>query len=276
MAKFCTKCGKPLVEGQTCNCGNAETPQVENHTFQQPSMNEFKQTQQVNQNMGATHQVAGQPTASSNNLFGECLNIVKNFIKKPVSTIEANAHENKMVHSIIMIGLNAIAFAIFAIALVKELEEAIMSLMMSMMGLGSYGSYGADLSASVEIPYIKIFLVTAIIIIAIVALAALLNWLLTNKLFKIQTNFKRILTVYGFSSIISTICTLVGAICVFIDGRISLAVIAVGLFLSQHYVSVTTPAACNNADKNKLGYSVVLSILVSIAVVVFITYKFMS
>ena len=52
MAKFCTKCGKPLVEGQTCNCGNAETPQVENHTFQQPSMNEFKQTQQVNQNMG--------------------------------------------------------------------------------------------------------------------------------------------------------------------------------------------------------------------------------
>ena len=43
MAKFCTKCGKPLVEGQTCNCGNEERPEVETMNFSQPSANDFQQ-----------------------------------------------------------------------------------------------------------------------------------------------------------------------------------------------------------------------------------------
>ena len=51
MAKFCTKCGKPLVEGQTCNCGNPETPVVETLNFEQPSMKDFQQANTMNQNM---------------------------------------------------------------------------------------------------------------------------------------------------------------------------------------------------------------------------------
>lgn len=281
MAKFCTKCGKPLVEGQTCNCGNEERPEVETMNFGQPSANDFQQANQMNQNMGTGVQPQMQPAANNGNaknLFNDCLNIVKNFFKKPVSTIEENANDNKMVHAIIMVVLNALAAGLFVILLVKELEEAIVGLMLSMSGLGSYGAYGSmdELTSAIEIPYVKIFLVTAVIIIAIVALAVALNYLLTNKVFKMQTTFKRILTVYGFSSIISTVGFLLATICNYIDGRLGLAVLAIGLLLSQHYVSVTTPAACNNADKNKLGYSVVLSIFVAIVVVAYITYKLMS
>ena len=81
------------------------------------------------------------------------------------------------------------------------------------------------------------------------------------------------LTIYGFSSIISTACLLVATVCNYIDVRLALVVLVVGQLLNQHYVSVTIPAACNNADKNKLGYAVVISLVASIIIIGFIISK---
>lgn len=273
MAKFCTKCGKPLVEGQSCNCGNSAQPEVETLNFEQPSKTDFQQTQQMNQAMGATMntQPMNQNNQATNNLFNECLNILKNFFKKPIDTIEANANENKMVHAIIMVVLNALTFGLFTVCLMKECIDIIYAYMLSASGLGSYSSL-VDTSA-IEIPYFKCFLVVAIIIIVLVAVMTLVNYLIVNKIFKTQTNYKRMLTIYGFTSIISSIANLIGSICLFIDVRLGALLLVIGLLLNQHYISVTTPAACVNADKNKLGYSVVLSLVLTILVVGFILTK---
>ena len=275
MAKFCTKCGKPLVEGQACNCGNPEKQEVETLTFEQPSAAEFQQASTMNQTMGAVMQpVMTNPNiqqSKANNLFNECLDIIKKFFKKPVNTIEENANENKMVHAIIMIALNALAAGLFVILLLKESIELVYALMLSSSGLGSYGSLTDP--TKIELPYFKYFIISALIVAATTAVIALLTWLIVNKIFKTQTNYKRMLTIYGFSSIISTIGLLLATVCVYIDVRVALGVLVVGQLLNQHYVSVTLPAACNNADKNKLGYAVVISLVASIVIIGFIISK---
>lgn len=273
MAKFCTKCGKPLVEGQTCNCGNSVQPKVETLNFEQPSQKDFQQAQQMNQAMGApmNQQVMNQSHSSANNLFNDCLNIVKNFFKKPVDTIEKNANDNKMVHAIIMVVINALTFGLFAICLMKECVDIIYAYMLSASGLGSYGSL-VDTSA-IELPYFKTFVLVALVIIVTVALMALLNYLIVNKLFKTQTSYKRMLTVYGFTSIVSSIANLIASLGLLIDVRVGALVLVIGLLLNQHYISVTTPAACVNADKNKIGYAVVVSLVVTLIVVGFIISK---
>ncbi len=260
MAKFCTKCGKPLVEGTTCNCGNTETPVVETLNFEQPSMKDFQQANNMNQNMMAQPQAVAQPS-KANNVINECIAILKGFFKKPVDTIKENANDSKFVHSLVMTGLCALSVVIFIIAMLSDFYGKIKDTMGSLVDVSAY-----------EPAYFKIGLIAFIAVAALIALMALLAWLMLNKLFKLNTTYKQVLGIYGFSSIITTISILLATLGYYIDYRISLVLVGLGLGLNNHYVSVTLKNA-GNGDDNKLGYVVVISQFVAVAVVTYVLYK---
>ena len=134
MAKFCTKCGKPLVEGQTCNCGNPETPVVETLNFEQPSMTDFQQTNNMNQNMMNQPQGGMAQPSKANNLFNECLAIVTGFLKKPVTTVQENANENKFTHALIIAGVFAASVMAFVLVVLGDIYATIEKTM-TMVGL---------------------------------------------------------------------------------------------------------------------------------------------
>lgn len=263
MAKFCTKCGKPLVEGQTCNCGNPETPVVETLNFEQPSMKDFQQTNNMNQNMMNQPQGGMAQPSKANNLFNECLAIVTGFLKKPVTTIQENANENKFTHALVIAGVFAASVMAFVLVVLGDIYGALEKTM-SMGGLVEV--------PKLEVPYIKVGLITFIAVAGALALMALLAWLIMNKLFKVNTTYKKVLGIYAISSIIAAVASLAAIICKFIDYRLAFVVLALGFALNTHYVSATMRFA-GQADENKLGYVVVIAQYVAIFVVTFLIYK---
>lgn len=263
MAKFCTKCGKPLVEGQTCNCGNPETPVVETLNFEQPSMKDFQQANNMNQNMMNQPQGGMAQPSKANNLFNECLAIVTGFLKKPVTTIQENANENKFTHALVIAGVFAASVMAFVLVVLGDIYGALEKTM-SMGGLVEV--------PKLEVPYIKVGLITFIAVAGALALMALLAWLIMNKLFKVNTTYKKVLGIYAISSIIAAVASLAAIICKFIDYRLAFVVLALGFALNTHYVSATMRFA-GQADENKLGYVVVIAQYVALFVVTFLIYK---
>lgn len=226
MAKFCTRCGKALVEGEVCNC----TPVVQ-----------------------STPQQTVAPQGKD--LINDCINIIKNFFKKPVDTLQENINENKFTSALIMVVLNGLAMGLFAVVLIKELLG-------SMMGLfgGGYGSYAALMggSYSVEIPYFKYFMIVAIVGMVVQLLFGVASYVISDKLFKGNTNIKKMITLFGFSSIILTAGLLLAAICLFINATIGIYVFIIASILNTYYICKSLEFSCNT-DRNKLGYVLVLT-----------------
>ena len=235
MAKFCTKCGKPLEEGKPCECSNV-----------------IKTT--------------------ANNLFSECLEIVKSFLKKPIDTLEENVDDSKFNSSLIMIGINAIAVGLFVLVLVKELLGSMVGLM---MGFSSYGSMiGLGTTAQMNIPYVKYFFIAFVVAIIVTLLIALCSYLLAEKVFKGNTTIKKMVTLFGFSSIISTVSLIAAAILSFVNITIGMLVYVAGSLLNTYYNYKGLEFACN-VDRNKLGYVLMPSILAVSLVVGYLLPKIM-
>ena len=264
MAKFCTKCGKPLVEGTTCNCGNTEQqPVVETLNFEQPSMKDFQQTSNMNQTMMNQAQGGMAQPSKAKNILNDCLAVIKGFFKKPVTTIEANADDSKFTNALALAGVFATSVMAFVLVVLGDLYSTLEKTM-TMGGLVE--------APELEVPYIKVGLITFITVAGALALMALLAWLILAKLFKVNTTYKKVFGIYAVSSIISAAAALVATVCTFIDYRIAFIVLALGFALNTHYVSVTIKAA-GQADENKLGYVVVIAQYVAIFVVAFLLYK---
>lgn len=264
MAKFCTKCGKPLVEGTTCNCGNTEQqPVVETLNFEQPSMKDFQQASNMNQTMMNQPQGGMAQPSKAKNILNDCLAVIKGFFKKPVTTIEANADDSKFTNALALAGVFAASVMAFVLVVLGDLYSTLEKTM-TMGGLVE--------APELEVPYIKVGLITFITVAGALALMALLAWLILAKLFKVNTTYKKVFGIYAVSSIISAAAALVATVCTFIDYRIAFIVLALGFALNTHYVSVTIKAA-GQADENKLGYVVVIAQYVAIIVVAFLLYK---
>lgn len=264
MAKFCTKCGKPLVEGTTCNCGNTEQqPVVETLNFEQPSMKDFQQTSNMNQTMMNQAQGGMAQPSKAKNILNDCLAVIKGFFKKPVTTIEANADDSKFTNALALAGVFAASVMAFVLVVLGDIYSTLEKTM-TMGGLVE--------APELEVPYIKVGLITFITVAGTLALMALLAWLILAKLFKVNTTYKKVFGIYAVSSIISAAAALVATVCTFIDYRIAFIVLALGFALNTHYVSVTIKAA-GQADENKLGYVVVIAQYVAIFVVAFLLYK---
>lgn len=232
MAKFCTKCGRALNEGEICNCVQTVQPVA----------------------VAATQ---------GNGLVNDCINIIKNFFKKPVDTLKVSISENNFTSALVMIALNGLAVGLFAIALIKE----VLGSMMSLFTMGSYGSYASLMgsSYSVEIPYFKYFIIVAIVVIIMQLLLGVAAYLISDKMFKGTTNIKKMITLFGFSSIILTAGLLVSSICLFINVNLGLLVYAMASVLNTYYICKGLEFSCNT-DKNKLGYVLVLTYAAVIAV----------
>ena len=228
MAKFCTNCGKKLEEGKVCDCTKKEV-------------------------------------VSNGNLFQECLEIAKNFFKKPIDTLEENVNESKLNHALIMIGINGIAMGLFIMAIAKTIYGSMFS---------GYGSLMSLAGAQIKVPYLKFFFVSFIVTVVVELLIACCSYLLSDKLFDGNTDIKKMITLFGISSLILTAAILVATILSFVNIYIALFIIAAGSLLKAYYNYKGLEFACKT-DVNKLGYVLMPSVLIVSVVVGYILPKIM-
>ncbi len=188
MAKFCTSCGKELMEGKACSCGGAkETPVTK--------------------------------TASTGNIGKDLVEIAKGMLIAPIATAKKYSSEKNVNIGYILLAIALVAPALFVIALTNELQGAFASIML-LMG----GDIG-DVFSAVEVDYFEVFIYSVLSAAAVYGSILLGKLIIVNKVMKTEVSIKKHITNIGVASVVNSIAWLLSTLLLFIFADIIAAVI---------------------------------------------------
>lgn len=194
MAKFCTKCGKKLEEGQVCDCS--------------------KNTKKEEKVVETTTKVDMKES------FMDCVDVFKKIFTKPMDAIKNFVCENKYIAGIIMIVVAALSTGLYKIATLKNMYSA--SSADSFTASDFTDLLNSALSgglSSAEPEYLKEFMTTFVTNLAEYALIVLIGYLIISKLLKGTASWKHIVTAVGISLSVVLAANVLNSVLVFIDGE---------------------------------------------------------
>lgn len=263
MARFCTKCGKPLEEGEVCSCTQEAQAAPQQETQQQTAQQAAAPQQQAGQAQQQAAQQAGympneqqfQQTQQAvtgflSKTFGAFLNIIKH----PVAAGRDMILAGDSAPAIALIVLQGIISTIFGVVAAKKIYSFVN---LFMGGLGSlFGSYSDD----IDMPYVKIIFGTLLISIALSFVLAVLL-LVGNLIIKNALNFKQMLAAAAIRSCVSILATVVAIIVFLIHPATGILVFVTGTVWGFFVILLAMPLT-NEGIRNKLPLAMVLVFLV--------------
>lgn len=233
MAKFCTKCGKELVDGNPCECEKVVETKNENKDI--------------------------------SSLLTEFIEVTKKMFSKPIDTLKENSKESKFNLAIVAAVSLLITMGLFVFVLIKEW---FLKLAFGLTGLSGFSS----LSSSIDVPFFKVFISAGITSILYIALLAVVTYVIATKVLKGKTSIKKLFIMYSFSSIVLSIFLLLGTIAIFINPTLAIIIVCAGSMLNMYYNYKGLEHSIK-IDVNMLGYIFVPSILITSYVLQFIIPK---
>ena len=197
MAKFCTRCGKPLEEGKTCDCSK--------------------------------NNASASVTSGTSIDFNDFINIVKGLFTKPADTVKEYAKSEKAVLGIIAILVNCIVSGFFFYFLFDKAMGGFASMYM--------GGYGSMLSGSYSLPFGKLFLMGFLFLLFWFAVCALCLFIIANTILKDKLDIKASFALVGVCSVFTTLTTLVAWLFLYIKVWIAIVIllVAAGFYLTHLY-----------------------------------------
>ena len=239
MAKFCTKCGRQIAEGEVCSC-----------------------VQMIQPTTTTTTPVASNSDVNVKDSLMDCVNVFKKIFTKPFDAIKEFVCENKFIAGIIMVVVAALSTGLYKIATLKNLYSSSSSAGSLTAGdltdLISSALSGGSLAAA-KPEYLKEFMTTFATNLVEYALIAVIGYLVVSMLFKGTASIKQMVAAVGISLSVVLAVNLVNSVLVFIDGefignlRTYLASFASILSTLILYASVKH---VSGVDENKLFVSV--------------------
>lgn len=269
MARFCTRCGKPLEEGEVCSCTQEvqQTAAPQQEAQVQQTAAPQQQAAQAQQQAGQAQQQAAQQAGYVSNeqqfqqtqqavtgflskMFGAFLNIIKH----PVTAGRDMILAGDCAPAIALIVLQGIISTIFGVVAAKKIYSFVN---LFMGGLGSlFGSYSDD----IDMPYVKIIFGTLLISIALSFVLAVLL-LVGNLIIKNALNFKQMLAAAAIRSCVSILATVVAIIVFLIHPATGILVFVTGTVWGFFVILLAMPLT-NEGIRNKLPLAMVLVFLV--------------
>lgn len=242
MAKFCTKCGKPLQEGEICNC------QKETNT---------------------------EEVKTSSSIIDSITNILKNIVKKPATTIEKYSSSNNSKLAFILIAINSVIFGLFTYCfsnnLVKSLTKNLNNTINTLNSFGSMFSQSSSVSTinNFQLPFGNIFITGTIGMILSFLILALVLKLIVGVIFKNKKKFSEYLTLVGISSVISSITTLVALLLSYISYQLAYFVLIFGIIF--YFVSlIQNLLKVKSANEEHLSYMMTITLILSYVLAIFV------
>lgn len=241
MAKFCTKCGKKLEDGQKCDCDKKEVKEV-------------------------TEERVVVASQAGNDMVNDYISVLKGIFVSPIDTMKNFAKRSKFTLGLIMMVINSLVFGLFVFLFAKE---GITGLMTAMYGktLGSLAG-----SADVEV---KVLFIAALLMMAFFLCLGGLLHLISGPIMKKESDIKRTYALIGASSVLTTVTTLIAIVCVYINFWLMLIVLLVSgvLYMLTTYHGFTE---LTKVDKNKMAYVFTIAYGITLFVVVYLLPKIFS
>lgn len=248
--KYCSKCGRQLMDGEICNCDQQAGMQ---YGADYSNYNQYPYEQQ-GQVQG---QVQMQDVVKQNakGFFNKILEL----LKSPVEQGKNFVFSGDIVTAVIMIVIQGIASGLFAIVMCTK-AQGIFDKITGMM----YGSSSAadimQMKAMLKMPVFKAFLITLIIsVILTFILAGII--MIFNIISHSQLIFKNVISLVSLRSIVASIIVLVGCIAAFINIYAGIAVFTVGNIAGFMLIAVVWSHICQNTTDKQIYMMIITYII---------------
>lgn len=233
MAKFCTKCGKPLEDGVICSC------QLSNQNVQ-VEQQQVSRVQQINVN-------------AASNYLNKLFSIFKNVICAPATEGVKLVISQDRNTAFSIIGVQAFFSALFALIATSKLGSIL------------------NLISSTKMPYIRIFIVT--LLASFVLSCAFAGILLgISILFKNKISFNAALCATATRSIVLAPITIIAMVLFFINAGYGVILFFMGNLAGLCYLVITFPII-SQENRNKVAFIVFLSTVIFAIVSMFVMSK---
>lgn len=248
--KYCSKCGRQLMDGEICNCDQQAGMQ---YGADYSAYNQYPYEQQ-GQVQG---QVQMQDVVKQNakGFFNKILEL----LKSPVEQGKNFVFSGDIVTAVIMIVIQGIASGLFAIVMCTK-AQGIFDKITGMM----YGSSSAadimQMKAMLKMPVFKAFLITLIIsVILTFILAGII--MIFNNISHSQLIFKNVISLVSLRSIVASIIVLFGCIAAFINIYVGIAVFTVGNIAGFMLIAVVWSHICQNTTDKQIYMMIITYII---------------
>ena len=180
----------------------------------------------------------------NNEILDSIVSLGKGMITKPIDTIKEFTKKENFNVALILIGILSVITSLFIMSLFKN-------------GLSYYMSamYGTGLinTRTIEIPYLRIFITSIISVMALSFLYAGILYLVNTNLFKRESSFKEIYSMYASCSIIMTFGILGATILSFVNFTLAALVFVAASTLNMVY-NYHGLKFIGKEEENKYGY----------------------
>ena len=193
MAKFCTKCGAELKEGEVHICPATQQMNVVEQATQQQNV------QQTNIPQENISQQVVKETAQ--NVFNEFVAL----LKKPLAKGKCMVEQCDFTNALILIILQGIISGLFSVALLSKGKDVIS------LVAGFAGSYGDVLGDALKLPMFRGFFVTLVLSVALNFLLALFMFVI-NNICKVNLNFKQSVCMVAGKAVVTSVSILVALV----------------------------------------------------------------
>ena len=187
----------------------------------------------------------------------ELITSIKGMFTHPIDTMKETIQTENITLGIILLVMNCIIIALFCCLGAKELIVAFTT------GFNSF------MVRTIEIPYARIFFTSLLSGLITYAIIAGLFYLVVNKLFHTDTNYKKMIAYLGITSIISSITLLGTIVLMYVSMQLMILFLLTGMLLSTVYM-VQGLSYTSNIDKNKLGYVYAIVYFIVLVITIFI------
>lgn len=246
--KYCSKCGRQLMDGEICNCDQQAGMQ---YGADYSAYNQYPYEQQ------GQGQVQMQDVVKQNakGFFNKILEL----LKSPVEQGKNFVFSGDIVTAVIMIVIQGIASGLFAIVMCTK-AQGIFDKITGMM----YGSSSAadimQMKAMLKMPVFKAFLITLIIsVILTFILAGII--MIFNNISHSQLIFKNVISLVSLRSIVASIIVLFGCIAAFINIYAGIAVFTVGNIAGFMLIAVVWSHICQNTTDKQIYMMIITYII---------------
>lgn len=303
MAKFCMYCGRPLAEGEVCNCQNnantqetapqtadtntqANAPATEanaqpdntNVQAQTAAQNDYNQGANPNQNF---NQGGPIPNQNFNQGFNQNYNGNQGM---PYGAAPQQAHSSELGNKIKFVFSKIAGMFKSPSATIKEfIAKDDLHYGVIMMAINIIGIFIISLIEFLYLnnklydmlPVAKLLLVTVIIAVINTFGAAGLLYAFTNKTFKSNTSIAHIFAIKGVTSVLSVCLQVVTIIFTLLSAKLGL-VLSVVAFIYTSVIFIANYVETVKLDTDKKSYALLITYSIIFIVEVIIFYLFIS
>ena len=259
MAKFCTKCGRRLIDGQPCSCTqtqqNAEDTQ-ENAYQSETAQAESQQTQQPVHDMQESVQKEVKDKAK--NFFTQALEMIKH----PSTGFASSVADENSKNGLILMGIQALLAGLYLYVFVQKIVSTALNGVSSFLGVSRYVGQTPSFGHGVILSIVVSLIISGVIL------------GLMNAMGHAKINWFQACQIVGMRSL-GSILALILAILGLLLGMYQFAVliVLVGSVLTFIY-SMVAMMSYPGVNKNAVAYIALIVEIVGAIVAYFIMKEF--